>query len=104
MSNILLIISLLTYGCCVHLNYLLFKDLMKNEMDKDFAKRFWIYLLSGPILTGIVIYRKVKKQRRKKEIMKSLMKQIPQLLKEYNITAEDGVEEQIPNIIEETLK
>ena len=89
MNDIILIVGISIYGFCVHLNYLWFKDLMKNEMGRGFAERFWIYLLSGPILTGKVIYKKIKRYRRERALVKSIMKNLPQLIEEYDLNNEE---------------
>jgi len=92
MATQYLILIAAVYGACVHLNYIWFNGVMAECEDHVFAKRFWFYIASGPLLAGYVIYKKIKRFRRKMVIKKTIKKaiedQLPALLEEYNITVE----------------
>ena len=83
-----LVIILAIYGACVHLNYIWFKGFMEKESDRVFAKRAWIYLFSGPILTAYVCYKKIRKYQRRRALRKAIKEQLPSLLKQYDIEVE----------------
>jgi len=86
METFYLVLAIGLYGFFVNLNYVWFKDLMQKEEDRVFASKFWFYIFSGPILASFVIYKKICVYRRKQAIKKAIMEQLPDLLKEYNIT------------------
>ena len=103
MTNLIIASLILSYGFCVHLNYLWFKEFV----NKNSSTVFWICILSGPILSLVVIKRRIKikiRKRRKRKEMREMLKKLPEMLKEFNITLEDGIEKEIPNIIEEGLR
>jgi len=84
-----LILIAAVYGACIHFNYIWFHDLAKKYTSQRLTN---LFILSGPILTGITIFVVIRGKIRivlfKRRIHKEIERQLPDLLNEFNITVE----------------
>lgn len=91
--NIYITIALSIYISFIIDNYFKFKEIMSKDKD---SWKFKLMLLTGPYIN--IVLRKIKKQRiqkEKKEKINSLIKELPKMLKEYNIKIVDDNNKEI---------
>lgn len=66
---------------------------MLKEKNRSIARYFWFFLLSGPFLTGFLLYRLIKRMLKKrvkrKKLKEAIIKQLPDLLEMNGISVVD---------------
>jgi len=83
---------MIAYLTCVVYNILSYKYLESKLFENiERIPIFYLFILSGPILSFYTIYRyicrKIKIYFYKRELKAAIQKELPQLLKQYKITA-----------------
>ena len=88
----LIIIVYLICICCNFFKYRYLSEKLQRNQERKAI--FFLFMFSGPILLIYIIHkglqRKAKRRKRKKEINEAIKNQLPEILKQFNITVEES--------------